>query len=120
MTQPARYLFIASMDVDVDKEALFNEVYDTEHVPLLSQVPGVISVQRLVREPCTLSIGGELREIDAENEPRYSATYEIENPDVLTSPEWADAVEQGRWPNEVRPYTRNRRHVLYRVVDSDS
>ena len=28
-----RYVFIASMDVDPDKEDLFNEVYDTEHVP---------------------------------------------------------------------------------------
>ena len=52
--------------MEPDKEALFNEVYDTEHVPLLSQVPGVIAVRRLAREPCTLSIGGELKEIDAE------------------------------------------------------
>ena len=37
----AKYLFVVSMDVDPDKEALFNEVYDTEHVPLLSKVPGV-------------------------------------------------------------------------------
>ena len=34
------YLFIASMDVDADKEALFNEVYDTEHIPLILKVPG--------------------------------------------------------------------------------
>ena len=32
----SKYLFVVSMDVDKDKEALFNEVYDTEHVPLLS------------------------------------------------------------------------------------
>ena len=100
MAQQARYLFTASMDVDPDKEALFNEVYDTEHVPLLSQVPGVIAVQRLIREPCTLSIGGELREIDPEGEARYGATYVIESPAVLKSPEWAAAVEPGRWPSE--------------------
>ena len=35
-----RYVFIASMDVDPDKEDLFNEVYDTEHVPYLLEVPG--------------------------------------------------------------------------------
>ena len=116
MAQQARYLFTASMDVDPDKEALFNEVYDTEHVPLLSRVPGVIAVQRLVREPCTIAIGGELREIDPKDEHRYSATYEIESPDVLTTPEWAEAVEQGRWPSEVRPYTRNRRHTLHRIM----
>ena len=39
-----RWIFTASMDVDADKEALFNEVYDTEHVPHLSKVPGVVSI----------------------------------------------------------------------------
>jgi hypothetical protein len=34
------YLFIVAMDVTAEKEALFNEVYDTEHVPLLLKVPG--------------------------------------------------------------------------------
>jgi hypothetical protein len=29
-------------------------------------------------------------------------------------------VEQGRWPSEVRPYTHNRRHVLYRIMAGDS
>src|SRR5258708_32274835 len=37
----SKYVFVASMDVDLDKEALFNEVYDTEHVPNLLSVPGV-------------------------------------------------------------------------------
>ena len=36
----SRYLFIASMDVDPQRQSLFNEVYNTEHCPLLSQVPG--------------------------------------------------------------------------------
>ena len=49
-----------------------------------------------------------------EGEPRYSALYEVESPEVLVSDAWAKAVEQGRWPGEVRPFTRNRRHVLYR------
>ena len=43
----SRYLFAASMDVDPDKEALFNEVYDTEHVPNLLKVPGVQAVARM-------------------------------------------------------------------------
>ena len=58
-----RYLFTASMDVDPDKEALFDEVYDQEHVPNLLKVPGVLSVTRLTLEPLTLSIGGEHRPI---------------------------------------------------------
>jgi len=32
MSIEARYVFIASMDVEPAYEALFNEVYDTEHI----------------------------------------------------------------------------------------
>ncbi len=111
-----KYLFIASMDVEPEKEALFNEVYDQEHVPNLLKVPGVISVTRLVAQPLTMSLGGERKDIVAEGEPTYTAFYEIESPEVLVSREWAEAVEAGRWPDEVRPYTKNRRHVLRKVV----
>lgn len=112
-----KYLFIASMDVEPEKEALFNEVYDQEHVPNLLKVPGVISVTRLVAQPLTMSLGGERKDIVAEGEPTYTAFYEIESPEVLVSREWAEAVEAGRWPDEVRPYTKNRRHVLRKVVE---
>jgi hypothetical protein len=104
------------MDVEPDKETLFNEVYDTEHVPILKAVPGVIAVARFKAEPLTMIIGGERRTIVVENEPQYSALYELESPEVLTSDAWAKAVDRGRWPGQVRPFTRNRRHVLYRRV----
>ena len=45
-----KYLFIVNMDVEPEKESLFNEVYDEEHVPYLSNVPGVISVKRMVKQ----------------------------------------------------------------------
>ena len=113
MSLQTRYLFTAAMDVEPAKEALFNEVYDREHVPNLLQVPGVIAVARLKLEPLTMSIGGEKKTIVFENEPRFSAIYEVESPDVLVSAAWAKAVEAGRWPAEVRPYTKNRRHTLF-------
>jgi hypothetical protein len=116
MAANAKYLFIASMDVDADKEALFNEVYDTEHVPELLKVPGVLRVYRGVREPLTMFLGGEKKTIVAEGEPRYSAYYELESAEVLTSEAWGKAVELGRWPSQVRPYTRNRRHVLRKLI----
>jgi hypothetical protein len=112
----APYVLTASMDVQPDKEGLFHEVYDREHVPSLLTVPGVISVARFKVEPLTMSIGGELKTIVIDNEPRFGALYEIESPEVLTSDAWAKAVEQGRWPAQVRPYTRNRRHVLHRRI----
>jgi hypothetical protein len=108
------YLFSAAMDVEPDKEALFNEVYDREHVPLLLTVPGVIAVARFKRQELTMVIGGERRTIVIENEPAYNALYELGSPEVLTGEAWAKAVDQGRWPSQVRPFTKNRRHVLYR------
>jgi len=116
MAGKAKFLFIASMDIDPAKEALFNEVYDTEHIPELLKVPGVLSVRRAVGVPLTMSIGGENKTIVAEGEPRYSAYYELESAEVLTSSAWAKAVELGRWPKEVRPFTRNRRHVLKKIL----
>ena len=59
MALKSRYLFVASMDVQPDKEALFNEVYDTEHVPTLLKVPGVHAVSRMEGESFVVSIGGE-------------------------------------------------------------
>ena len=115
MPLATKYLFVVSMDVTKDKEALFNEVYDTEHVPMLLKVPGVLSVRRGVQQPLTMFIGGEKKTIVAEGEPRYSAVYEIDGPHVLTSPEWAKAGEMGRWAKEVRPHTRNRRHALFKI-----
>jgi len=109
----ARFLYLVRMDVAHDHEALFNEVYDTEHVPNLLTVPGVIAVARFKTQELTLSIGGEKKRIVIENEPRYQALYEIESPEVLVSDAWSRAVEEGRWPGQVRQYTKNRRHVLY-------
>ena len=110
----SRYLFVVSMDVDPDKEALFNEVYDTEHMPNLLQVPGVHAAARMQGEPFVMSIGGEEKRV-ARDGPHYSALYEIDGPHVLVSEACAKASEAGRWPGEVRPFTRNRRHALYKL-----
>ncbi len=115
MHPKTRYVFIASMDVDAAHEAVFNEVYDTEHIPLLLKVPGVLAVTRTTTAPLEMVIGGERKTIVVEGEPRHSAIYELESAEVLTSAAWAKAVDQGRWPGEVRPYTRNRRHLLKKV-----
>jgi hypothetical protein len=111
----SKYLFVASMDVDPDKEALFNEIYDAEHVPNLLKVPGVHAATRIKGEPFALKIGGGTKTIIHEG-ARYSTVYEIDGPHVLVSPEWAKAGEAGRWPSHVRPYTRNRTHALYKVL----
>lgn len=110
----SKYIFVVSMDVDPAKEALFNEVYDTEHVPYLSKVPGVRAVTRMQGEPFTHQIGGQ--NIEKKHEAaRYTAIYEIDSPAVLMSPEWKVQGEKGRWASEVRPFTRNRSHHVYKL-----
>jgi hypothetical protein len=112
----AKWVFTAAMDVAPDKEDLFNEVYDREHAPLLSRVPGVISVTRLKLDTLRVSIGGETKTIESQGAPRYAAIFELDSPDVLVSAAWAKAVEEGRWPTHVRPYTSNRKHTLHKVM----
>lgn len=112
MTIETTYILIASMDVTPESEALFNEVYD-EHAKHLLGVPGVRSVTRMKGEPFSLAIAGATKEVPAPS-PIYTAIYEIDDPEVLNSVEWADAVEKGRWATEIRPKTRNRTHAIYK------
>jgi hypothetical protein len=112
----SRYLFTAAMDVEPGKDAIFNEVYDKEHVPSLLEVPGVVSVARFRRRPLEMFIGGERKKIVLEGEPAYTALYELENPEVLITPAWSAAVERGRWPGQVRPFTSNRRHFMWQRI----
>ena len=116
MPVQTKHLFTASMDVDPEREELFNRVYDEEHVPALMGVPGVLSVARFKARELTMLIGGERRTVVIEGEPTYSASYEIESPSVLTSEAWGAAVERGSWPEQVRPYTSNRRHTLRELI----
>ncbi len=64
--------------------------------------------------PAAFAIAGQVLELPAAS-PAYTAIYEINDPKVLESTEWAKAVERGRWPNQVRPYTLNRRHAVFKV-----
>jgi hypothetical protein len=116
MSIQTRYLFTAAMDVEPGKDAIFNEVYDKEHVPSLLTVPGVVAVARFKRRELEMFIGGERKKIVIEGEPSYTALYEIESPEVLVTPQWSAAVEKGRWPAQVRPYTKNRRHFLWEKI----
>ena len=118
MLLETRYVFVAAMDVDPEKEELFNEIYDSEHVPHLLEVDGVISVSRSKKVPANLIIGGETIAVGAD-EPTYIAYYEVDNPDVINSEAWAAAVDKGRWSNEVRPYTRNKHLAMHEVLGGD-
>jgi hypothetical protein len=111
-----RYVLVVSMDVAPEKEALFNEIYENEHLPALKKVPGVRAATRLKTEVGSVLNGGQRMELTGEGQPKYTALYEIDSPDVLTSKAWVEAGQVGRWNQDVRPFTKNRRFVLRKVI----
>jgi len=82
----SNYIHIAQIDVPPEHEAEFNRLYDEEHVPRITSVPGVISGRRY-----KLNAGarGEI--------PRYLAIYELESPDIPQSKAWEEAAETPNW-----------------------
>ncbi len=98
LTSSTPYVFWVMMDVEPHREALFNELYDSEHVPLLLKLPGCVNVVRY--------------RTDSPAEPRYLAAYEVDRPDLPMSAEWNATSDIGRWKPEVRPYTHNKRYIV--------
>ena len=108
-----KYLFIVSMDVTPEKEALFNEIYDGEHIPNLLKVPGVRSAIRLRTERAPVDLGGEVKILTGEGAPTYMAIYEIDSPAIVDSKEWEVAGAWGDWATKIRPHTTERHHSFF-------
>jgi hypothetical protein len=98
LTYRTPYIFWVMMDIEPHREALFNELYDVEHVPLLLELPGCVNVVRYRTE--------------TPGEPRYLAAYEVDRPDLPMSKLWNDTSDIGRWKPEVRPYTHNKKYIV--------
>jgi hypothetical protein len=89
-------LLVNAMNVEPAAEAEFNEWYDTEHVPMLAAVPGVLCARRF-RATTGLS-GGANR--------RYVALYHLVSPDVQATPAWRRAADS-EWTRRIRPHFRD-------------
>ena len=99
------HLFVVQMDIPAEHEAEFNRVYDTEHFPMLSKVPGVRSSARY--------------RLDQSNNPkmqRYLTVYELDSPQVLESAAWREAGSFGSWASKIRPLTSERHHSMFRQI----
>jgi hypothetical protein len=98
LTGKTPYVFWVMMDIEPHREALFNELYDTEHLPLLSKLPGYVNAVRY--------------RTSTEGEPRYLCAYEVDRADLPQSKQWNDTSDIGRWKPEVRPYTYNKKWIV--------
>lgn len=98
------YLYLVQMDIPPALEADFNRIYDTQHVPEISKVPGVLGVKRYVLDK------------PSPGAPKYAAIYRVSSPDVPQGPAWVKASDTGDWKLQIRPHTLNRMHALYKAL----
>jgi hypothetical protein len=102
---PGSYVYIVQMDIPAEHEAEFNRIYDTEHVPALTKVPGVRGCTRYV-----------LEKTNKQGMARYLALYELDSPDLVDSPAWLEAAAVGDWIAKIRPHATNRSHTIMRKL----
>jgi hypothetical protein len=89
----ATALLVASMNIAPEAEAEFTDWYNTEHLPQLAAVPGVLSARRY-------------RATDTESERRYVALYHLRDPAVSRSDAWSRAANTP-WSERMRPHFRD-------------
>jgi hypothetical protein len=83
-------LLMASMNVDPSAEPGFNEWYNTEHLPQLGAVPGVLAARRY-------------QATDPSSERRFVAIYHLRDVGVSRSDAWARAANTP-WSERMRPH----------------
>ena len=104
MKKELRIILIVQTDIDPEMEEEFNRWYEEEHIPLLLQVPGVLSARRGVSQ---------------EGSPKYVSIYEHENINVQKSPAYQRAVET-EWTKRIRPHFKNfARRALFQIYPNE-
>src|SRR3954453_20563033 len=92
-------LLLVGMTPGPEVETAFNAWYDTEHVPALARVPGVLCARRYrTSESSTKSV----------------ALYHLASPDVIETPEWKEASGAPPMPPKVRDRVGNRLRFVCR------
>ena len=91
-------LLVSALNVAPECDAEFNEWYDTEHLPRLAALPGVLSARRF------RSVGGG---------HRYVALYHLESPAVCESASWKKAAASD-WTNRILVHTSDRLRLALR------
>jgi hypothetical protein len=99
------HIFVVQLDIPAEHEAEFNRVYDTEHFPMLSKVPGVRSAARYRLEHSTVP-----------GMQQYLTIYELDTPDVMKTAVWEKAGAYGDWVTQIRPKLSSRHHSVFERI----
>jgi hypothetical protein len=96
----APWLYIVHTDIPDDVVGEYNEWYDSEHLPRLVTVPGVVRARRY-----TATSGN----------PRYLTAYELTDPNAFESPEGLQA-RKTPWTAKMRSLFTNTRRRMCRLI----
>ncbi|SDD17307.1 DUF4286 family protein [Rhodococcus tukisamuensis] len=100
----SEYLWLVQLDIPEEMEDEFNRIYDTEHAPNISKVPGVLGVQRYVLENPVAGV------------QKYATLYRVNSPDLPQTPEWLAASAEGDWKTVIQPYAVNPTLSMFRAI----
>jgi len=92
-------LLLVGMTPAAAVETAFNAWYDTEHVPALARVAGVLCARRF------RTAGGS---------PKYAALYHLASPAVVDGAEWKQASGSTPMPEHIRPQIGDRLRLVCR------
>ena len=104
----ARHFYMVTFEIAREDEAEFNEIYDTEHVPNILRVKGVVGVVRF--KDAVPNAAGWLV---------YSALYVLAQENLHQTPEWKELSDLGRWAPVMRPKLKSRQRRLGPIVAAD-
>lgn len=85
MAKKGRGIFLVYTDMDAKYDDEFNAWYNTEHLPELLALPGIIDAARYVA---------------TKGDPKYLAVYELASTDALETPEFK------QWRSNPSPWSR--------------
>jgi hypothetical protein len=90
-------VIISAMDIDPQAEEEFNDWYNTEHMPVLSNLPGVLAARRFRAH---------------QGKPSYIALYHVSDLSIYAEPSWS-AVNETAWTERMRRYQHNRTYFMF-------
>ena len=93
-------LLLVAMTPAAAVETAFNAWYDTEHVPALARVPGVLCARRFRNA----AVAG----------PKYVALYHLTSPGIPDGAEWKAASGSTPMPEHIRPQITDRLRLVCR------
>lgn len=103
----APFFMMVTFEIAPEDESEFNEIYDTDHIPNILRLEGVLGIIRF-RDAVPNAAGWLV----------YSALYLLARPDLHETPAWKAASDVGRWAPVIRPRLKSRQRRAGSIVAS--